>query len=967
MSDEVAILKRHLARERAARKQAEELLDSKTLDLHQANQELSEATETLKSLVSSRTAIISNLITNLSSGILLENELGEIMFANQVFCDLFEISVPPDKLIGKKLSRRMEDFEAIFSEPDHEFDKLKKLLSADKKVLNVPIELRSGRTIECDYIPIEIMSVQKGRLGQFRDITEKKKDQLAIESSEKRFKLLAEYHEHIRGADLTELLDKTISFLKSKVGLEQVYIFIVNPKNTDLSQWLREAVRKLKTADVIDNPEATIEEVNPFNFILPLVMEGEDLGSLRVLSKQDQDTQLESQAMLRLLEPQLTYALKNLMLIQDLETSKEIITQSEEKYRGIMENMELGLMEVTNDDTILKVYDRFCKMTGYQPEELIGRNANEMFLLPEYEHVLEEQHVHREKGVSSVYEVEIPLKNGERKWVLISGAPFYDSAGKKLGSIGIHLDISDRKRMEQNLLLAKAEAEKAQEAEKIFLANMSHEIRNPLNAVIGMTHLLEDTHPTAEQNEYLGYIRNSSETLLNLISDILDLSKIHANEISFSPAEISLKKLLRDIQSLFEVRCLEQGIGFRFQYDAGISDRVIGDQLILHQILNNLLGNALKFTEEGGTISLKVDLIHEKHEQYDVEFIVEDSGIGIKPGHLTTIFEEFKQADGNTKIKYGGTGLGLSISKKLVMLHGGSIVAESEEGKGSTFRVQIPFERTHAIDREEPEKRREEDGAIEIGEVLIVEDNPINRKYLSRTLQKWQINCDQAVNGLEALKKLEAKAYDLLIMDIRMPEMDGYQAIEKIRKHPNDKIRHITAIALTADAMREEREKAYNLGFNYHITKPFRSEDLREKLVEVMELAAINETPNSDSPELKIDPYFDQGALNAIYEGDQEYMIEMFKVFEKNTPRELESLEHSISQQNWNETRSILHRCKPTFEMVGMPALTKKAGQLEEEYEQQGLFQIEELQQFTTEAKGLLKKISIEIEKTNTP
>lgn len=988
MSDEIAILKRHLARERAARKQAEELLDSKTLDLHQVNQELSEATETLKTLVNSRTAIISNLVTNLSSGILLENETGEIMFANQVFCDLFEIATPPDQLVGKKLSRTLEDFQRVFKDPEVFFNKLPRVFEENKRIENVAIALNSGVTIEGDFIPIDMIGPHIGRLWQFRDITEKKIAQKSIEQSERRFKLLVAYNEHIRGASLRSLLKKTLTFLKNELGVEEISIHLIETPTDTLTSWMKQEIER------IDNPMVTLLDVNQVKpkdrnlnyqpmikaaeenprdqvwlvrgfrsaLHLPLILEGDFLGILSVAARQQDGISDDTQKFLALLQPQLAYALKNLILIQDLEQTKDTIKQSEEKYRGIMENLELGLMEVANDDTIIKVYDRFCKLTGYESWELIGRKAGEVFVLPEYEPILNAQHDNRDLGKSGVYEIEIPTKSGQRKWVLISGAPFYDSTGEKKGTIGIHLDISDRKKMEQNLRMAKAEAEKAQEAEKIFLANMSHEIRNPLNAVIGMTHLLEDTHTSLEQKEYLSYIKNSSETLLNLISDILDLSKIHANEISFHPMEISLRKLLRDIKNLFEVRCIEKGLGFDFHYDKEIDHWILGDQLILHQILNNLLGNALKFTDEGGKISLFVDLLLRKEDVYQVQFTVEDSGIGIKEAHLSEIFTEFKQADNSTKIKYGGTGLGLAICKKLTKLHGGTIEVESVEGRGSTFQVVIPFKYTRKSDEVQPQIQKAPESALNVGKVLIVEDNPVNRKYLSRTLQKWHISCDEAENGLVALEKLSTNKYQLLIMDIRMPEMDGYQTIGRIRKHPDDHIRNITAIALTADAMREEREKAYQLGFNYHITKPFRSEDLRSKL---MELANFDtQAPPLPEEDLSIDDYFDRDALNRLYEGDEAYMLDMFKIFCRTTPKELKALTSSIAEADWASCKSILHRTKPTFEMVGRPQMTQQAGNFETAYDREKVLPEAALNLFIQEVQELLEKIELEIKKT---
>ncbi len=282
------------------------------------------------------------------------------------------------------------------------------------------------------------------------------------------------------------------------------------------------------------------------------------------------------------------------------------LRESEEKYRGIIENMELGLMEVDNNDVIIRPYERFCQMVGYTAEELIGKIAAEVFVDEELRAIIDDQNKERKHGRSSVYEVPIRCKDGSVIWVLISGAPIHNLKGEIIGSIGIHYDISEKKRLIEDLALAKRIAEESQLAEKQFLANMSHEIRTPLNAIIGMAHLLYDTKPTVEQREFLDVLKNSSNFLHALISDILDMSKIEAGQIELITKEIDLIGIIRTHQKAYELRTEGRPIEVEALIDARLEGNFIGDELLINQVLNNLLSNAEKFTEQGAIgISVK--------------------------------------------------------------------------------------------------------------------------------------------------------------------------------------------------------------------------------------------------------------------------------------------------------------------------------------------------------------------------
>ena len=602
------------------------------------------------------------------------------------------------------------------------------------------------------------------------------------------------------------------------------------------------------------------------------------------------------------------------------------LRRSEEKYKSIIENMELGLMEVDIDGNIMHAYDRFCEMTGYRAEELIGKNAMKTFLPSEFLPVLEEHEHGRRQGKASVYEIQMFKKNGDRIWALISGAPFYGEKGIIEGSIGIHLDITDRKLLEEQLIKAKKAADDASKAEKEFLASISHEIRNPINSVIGMTHLLYDTELHPEQREYLDAIKYSSDLLQSLISDVLDISKIQAGEVEFSPSEFSLPEIIQGIVKTYQFRLQEKEISVLAFLDPKLRTNVIGDKTMLNQVLNNLFSNAAKFTESG-EITIKVDILDRIDDEINVRFRVRDSGIGIPEEKLQLIFESFKQAERDTKLKYGGTGLGLSITKRLVEIHGGQITVESEVGEGSTFTCIIPFKDSGKSTRPVAQKKTPITGAFGFNRLLVVDDNRMNQLYLSGILKKWKINFDVASNGQEAVQMVEREAYDLILMDIRMPIMDGYEATIKIRNMGQNVNCKTPIIALTASALVDERAKALLVGMNYHLTKPFVPAQLEEALRQFSLIEV--EAPEEEENDFAFNSELDAETLNMFYGGDMEYALEMFRIFAKNTPQEIQYIRDFLELTDVESLVKAIHKMKPNFGMIGMPNLELETNLLE--------------------------------------
>jgi PAS domain S-box-containing protein len=523
--------------------------------------------------------------------------------------------------------------------------------------------------------------------------------------------------------------------------------------------------------------------------------------------------------------------------VTQLFRAQEQLRRSEEKYRSIMENMELGFLEVDNDGRILRAYERFCQMTGYTQAELIGQ-PDTILLPPGYQHTVRQQSARRIKGETSTYEVQVRRKDGTLIWVLVSGGPVFDEHGQVTGSVGIHYEITHRKRLEEALALAKQVAEEAQQraeeaqmAEKQFLANMSHEIRTPLNAITGMVNLLYDTRPTPEQLEYLDMLNASSTFLLSLISDVLDMSKIEAGRVEITPKEFDLPGTLRVLQRTFELKVTGKPVTVDFTLDPRVPVRILGDELLLNQCLMNLLSNAEKFTERG-SIGCRVRPVGDRlGDSITLEFQVFDSGVGIDASKHDLIFQKFRQVPGQDGMKYKGTGLGLAITRQLIELQGGRIWVNSEHGRGAVFTFQLPYRVPAPVEGGAAANSTPSGTPVSLRDLalLVVEDNPTNQRYITALLAKWGVSFDLAPDGQEAVEVCQTKAYDLILMDLQMPRLNGYDATLAIRNSDNPN-RDTIIVALTASAMLDQKARAYEVGMNDFLVKPFTPPQLLERL-----------------------------------------------------------------------------------------------------------------------------------------
>lgn len=643
---------------------------------------------------------------------------------------------------------------------------------------------------------------------------------------------------------------------------------------------------------------------------------------------------------------------------------EERIRQSEEKYRGIIENMELGLLEVDADHCIVKAYKSFCEMTGYTQEELMGKNAIELFFSKQYWKMIEEQDQKRKSGKQSVYEVQMKRKDGEIIWVLIGGSPFYDENGKFSGSIGIHYNITAQKELENELREARIIAENAREAEKQFLANMSHEIRNPINAIAGIINLLYDTHLSDEQLEYLNNIKYAADILLGLISDILDLSKIEAGKMELNEKHFELDENIRAIVKTYNFKSSDRDISFSYDLDKRLAEPVMADPTVINQILLNLIGNAVKFTEHGD-VNISALVVEESETHFVVEIKVTDTGIGISDDQLEQIFNTFHQGNKQTKLRYGGTGLGLSIVRQLLKLYEGTIAVESEQDKGSTFTFTLKLRRGHLVKREaEDISGTKNFQSKTIRHVLIVEDNKINQQYLIGLLRKWKITYDLANHGGEAVELIEENTYDLVLMDIRMPVMDGYETTIRIRNHTNNPNCNVPIVALTASALVDEKARAFEAGMNFHLTKPFSP----DQLVGIMDsISPVDVTVTAEPDKYDFSKELDKEYLETFYEGDLERASLMFQIFLDNIEQEISDLKRLYIAESWEEFGKFAHRVKPNFAMVGLSPFTELMKQFESHGKQNNGTALKEIvPNFFQEYKNKIKLVRRELSRMNT-
>lgn len=513
------------------------------------------------------------------------------------------------------------------------------------------------------------------------------------------------------------------------------------------------------------------------------------------------------------------------------------------------------------------------------------------------------------------------------------------SSGKdEIGQLikGFNTMIGQIKKQNLDLIIAKEQAETSAKIKEQFLTNMSHEIRTPINGIMGMATLLQETPLAHEQLKYLENITTSSRNLLVIINDILDFSKIEAGKLEFERIEFNLHELLMQLEKLYAQTAKNKNLYFKLNIGDRVPQFVFGDPTRLNQILVNLLGNSVKFTEKGG-ISVIVKVVDQNQKNSTIQFIVSDTGIGIDEKKLELIFSSFSQASSDMTRKYGGTGLGLTISKQLAELQGGEIQVESKVGDGSTFNLILNYEHGNGDIAKKPKVKFNDntDKRANIN-ILLAEDNEINQLFVNTILKKKYI-VTTAPNGRVVLDFLNAKDFDLILMDLHMPEMDGYEATKRIRAINNPKKQKIPIIALTAAAIKGEKEKCMAAGMNDYISKPFEPADLFKKIDENLGVSYTTRSNEKTKPKKLQNfdfKYVDLSYLKSIGDGDEKFQNELLNIFKQQIPMLTEQMLTHLEKKEYAELGAVAHKAKSSVAMLGIETLRTKMEILESDTKQ---------------------------------
>lgn len=504
---------------------------------------------------------------------------------------------------------------------------------------------------------------------------------------------------------------------------------------------------------------------------------------------------------------------------------------------------------------------------------------------------------------------------------------------------GFFRDITDRKTMDNEIREAKVIAEKSAKAKSIFLSNMSHEIRTPLNVILGLAGILQKSNfstPQVDKKNIAG-IQFSAENLLILVNDVLDFSKIEAGKLTLHNTNFDLHELITNISRGFRIKADEKGLKYTMLINESVPRFIIGDQLRLNQILVNLLGNAIKFTQTGKiTIEVKTENTNNKH--VTINFSVKDTGVGIPKDKLQDIFSSFYQVNKPGKNKIEGTGLGLSISKQLIELQGGTLNAKSNLKTGSTFDFSITYLKSKfksSVHRKIETTITENNTALSDLKVLVVEDNKMNQFFIKQLFSTWGINAHIADNGKIALEKLKNDIYDLILMDIHMPVMDGPETAKEIRQSKNDQINKIPIIACSADVFPESKKKAIESGMNFYLTKPLSEKALKEILLSIQSNSLLKTTNNHNNvvknkpDSLGSKKLCDLSFLKKTFDDDPEIIKSVLEIFMEETTKDYGILKNYFKEKDYDKIEDIAqmaHKIKSSFKTIG---LQKEASVLE--------------------------------------
>lgn len=611
--------------------------------------------------------------------------------------------------------------------------------------------------------------------------------------------------------------------------------------------------------------------------------------------------------------------------ITDKKEAESAIVASEEKFRNIFESFQDIYFRCDSEGVITMISPSVQEVIGFQQKEVLGKNLREFFDSPtsvdRITHIL-----NKEERIRNI-DGSLKTASGKTLQFLFNVRQIRKDDGS-VQTEGVARDVSQLKKTNEKLKLAKEEAERSLKVKERFLANMSHEIRTPMNGIIGMIDLMASTKLNEEQSEYVKTIDKSSQTLLNILNDILDLSKIEAGKMDLRLAPIQLVKTIEKVYDLFSQQAISKDNNLFYHIDERIPEWILADETRLTQVLSNLTANAIKFSDSAGNINISVRLISSKEKKLTFKVAVKDSGIGISEEDQETLFQNFHQLDNSSTKNFGGTGLGLVISKELVKSMGGDVGVVSTPGLGSTFWFTFKAEEIEGVAVDSPKTEQVFDRQFSnIPKILLVDDNQVNRKVARSILEKSGCEVIEATDGFEAIEKATNDTFDLIFMDIQMPKMDGMKATQEIKALGLSKIPPI--IAMTAYSMEEDRQKFLNAGLDDYLSKPIKATilinmvqswlEFEPKKVSIEPIKKVNE-----------DLIINQNTLNQLAKfGGQELIESTLNEFELEATELVINTIMYFKEDNYEKMKGELHTLKGNAGTLGVERLSHQAAVIE--------------------------------------
>lgn len=1062
LSDELKLKQISLQKLKKALQQIDE---SSYLSMNLEGDELLNVVDYLNEQISKRKAVeadlsksaqlLSTLVSNLDSGILMEDADRHILYINEMFCNMFNIPASPEQLLGADCSSAAEQSKHLFKSPDRFVSRISHVLKQRKLVRSDELELVNGRFFERSYIPIFINGVYQGHLWKYNDITERKQNEIKLKESQdelQRLSLVASAN--MNGVLLTDAtgrifwsnqgyLNQTGYTSEELVGKRP--IDVAKGRETDRKQlqqmirayaqglpfeievayyrkdksyfWarvkgqpnldkagkvvqyfsiiediteVREREKQMERLSLVASANSkgvffmdddlslgwvnaayehmtgytqsqllgqTPAKLFDLNEVAPEILQEmrskdacmEDF-TVEFMHPRKSGTRFWARLNVQFIKDEKGLLLQRFGVIEDITRERdaaELLRHNEEKYRNIIANMNLGLLEVDEHDVIQYVNQSFTGLCGYSADELIGSKATDLFLSGENVDLIASKNNLRKSGKSDAYELRVRNNRGEVKYWLVSGAPRVNDKGEVIGSIGIHLDITNQKQQEMELKEARIKAEDSARAKETFLANMSHEIRTPLNAIIGMLRELSKETLTGKQQAYLNNADTASRHLLSIINNVLDMSKIEAGEFKLDNRHFSLRDLMNEVVTIISPAAEEKLLELKMKVADNLAPAFIGDASRVRQLLINIAGNAIKFTEKGG-VSIECTVVESNLASQKLKITIADTGIGMDKQYLQNLFRKFSQEDGFITRKYGGTGLGMSISYELVQLMGGDIRVESEKGRGTLVHIIVNFPKgdVQQIESATPDSDFNELRGVK---VLLAEDNEMNRLVAMNTLSYYGLETVEVANGREAVELIQQQTFDVLLMDLHMPEMDGLEATRIIRQRLG---MDIPVIALTANAFKKEIDQCLKSGMNDYVTKPFE---------EIVLMQAIRRNlPRKRNAGTA--PLYDLSKLIELSRGNDAFVKKMVNLFVEQTRLSLEQFKEAISQSNHERIKEVAHRIKPSIDNMGIVSLKNVIRVVEQEAADGQPFTmlLPKIMQVETVLKQVLEKLEAE-------